>query len=480
MNQSAPVVLAVDTGGTFTDYLALFESGEIHSGKIPSTPDDPSRSIRVLFQELEVDDDTTFIHGTTVATNALLEDEMADVLLVTNYGLEGLLTIGRGHRKELYHLNPDPGDYPFQDLPVVGVRLRDHPMIEDPGCLSDEEAARLRDEIRTFSVDLISVCLVHSYRNPDQEQAVQRALKPLNTPVICSADIIPRFREVQRASGTVLNAGLRPIISEYLQAIEDSEPTPGSVRVMGSSRGSLSVKKARTVPIRTALSGPAGGLLGARAMVPGGDQTSLITLDIGGTSTDVSLLPEGPIPLRDDHEIGTYSIGEPMVDIHTIGSGGGSVLWIDGGGHLRVGPRSAGADPGPACYGRGGPATVTDLLVFMGRIPTDRPLSNDVTLDKDLAKTSITGIANQMNQSAVDLAQGAMDIVLSQLSEALRTVTVKRGTSPEGIPLVAFGGGGGLHGALLAERLQIDEVYVPRRAGIASARGLLAAPDCQK
>lgn len=480
MGDPTPDVLAVDTGGTFTDYLALFETGETRFGKIPSTPDDPSQSVQTLFHQFDVNENTTLVHGTTVATNALLEDDLADVLLVTNHGLEGMLAIGRGERKELYNLNPDLDSYPFRNLPVVGVRLRDHPMLDDPGFLSERESARIRNKIREISSELIAICLVHSYRDPEGELSVEKALEPLDTPVVRSSNIVPLFREVERAGSVVLNASLRPIVSNYLQKIQQSRPSPGTIRVMGSSRGTLSVTEATTVPVRTALSGPVGGLLGTREIVPDGEQTDLITMDTGGTSTDVSFIPEGRISLRDDHEIGKYPIGEPMADIHTIGSGGGSMLWIDAGGHLRVGPRSAGAKPGPACYGRGGPPTVTDVLVFLGRIPTDRPLSEEIRLEYDLAQSAIEHLADQLDETPEKLARGALEIVLTQLAEALRSVTVQRGTSPKGIPLVAFGGGGGLHGALLAERVNIEEVYIPRIAGVASTIGLLGAPDCHK
>lgn len=474
----SPVEIGIDTGGTFTDYVARFPDNRVETGKVPSTPEDPSESIHRVFDRLNVSGETRFVHGTTVATNALLEDDLPEVLLVVNDGLEGLAAIGRGTRRDLHDLNPDPDDYPFQELDTVGVELRDHPHLDHQPFLSDREASKLRTEIRTRNPDIVAVCLVHSYRDPKAEMAVDSALEPLDVPVVCSTEVLPRFREFERASTTVINAGLRPIISSYLNQIIERQNSPSNPRIMASDHGTMSLDEAVHKPVRTVLSGPTAGLVGARSLAPKAGDDGIITMDIGGTSTDVSLLEQGEIPLTEQSEIGSYPIAQPLADIHTIGSGGGSVVWVDDGGHLRVGPKSAGADPGPACYGQGGPPTVTDALVTLGRVPTDRPLSGDLELSEQAANESFEPLADDLDRSPLEIAEGTMRIVHSQLAEAVRTVTVEKGRRPANYSLVAFGGGGGLYGAELAENLGIDRVIQPRRAGVASAQGLLRAPRC--
>jgi N-methylhydantoinase A len=478
MSDSSPSQLAIDTGGTFTDYVARYPDNEIKTGKVPSTPEHPSKSIGRVFEKLNVTERTRFVHGTTVATNALLEDQLADVLLIVNEGLEGLAAIGRGTRRDLHDLNPDPDSYPFQDLDTVGVDLRDHPFTESTHFLSDPEASRLRNIVRERDPEVVAVCLVHSYNDASGEEAVASALDSLDVPVVRSSEVLPRFREFERASTTVINAGLRPIITRYLENIKSLSGAPDKASVMASDHGTMRLEEAVRKPVRTVLSGPTAGLVGARAVAPDTDSNGLITMDIGGTSTDVSLLEDGEIPLTEGREIGHYPIAQPLADIHTIGSGGGSVVWVDDGGHLRVGPQSAGADPGPACYGEGGPATVTDALVILGRIPTDRPISGDLNLSEGSARSAFGQVGEQLGREPIEVATGTMRIVYSQLAEAIRTVTVERGHRPKDYDLVAFGGGGGLYGAKLAETLGIERVIQPRQAGVGSARGLLHAPRC--
>lgn len=477
---SPPVCLAVDTGGTFTDYVVLDETGEVQSGKVPSTPAEPSRSLGRILADHPLPPDGLLLHGTTVATNALLEDRLAPVTLVTNRGLEGLLRVGRGARKQLYELNPDPRSTDvFQDVPVEGAPVRQHPRESGFEGLGEDEARRLRERVRRHGSDVVAICLVHSYRNADAEREVQRALRPLGTSMVLSSEVHPRFREYERASTTLVNAGLRPRMDRYHRRIGGLEGAPDHLLIMGSSRGVMPPDLLAERPVLSLMSGPAAGLLGARAQVRPHTDRPLLTMDVGGTSTDVSVLEDQP-PLRREHEIGGYPVGEPMVDVRTVGSGGGSILWMDRGGHLRVGPRSAGARPGPACYGRGGPPTVTDAQVHLGRIPEDRPLSSEVTLDADAAALALRELARKRGESPRELARGALRIARSRLSEALRSVTVNRGREPGECALVAYGGAGGLYAVPLARDLGIRSVFVPRRAGVTSSLGLLDAPEVRQ
>ncbi len=473
---SAPVCVAVDTGGTFTDYVVVDEEGGVRSGKVPSTPSDPTQSLQRILGEFPLPPDGLLLHGSTVATNRLLEGRLASITLVTNRGLEGLLRVGRGTREDLYGLNPDPDDTDvFREVPVVGVPLRDHPHEPDVGTLDPGDSERLRERVRRHDPDVVAVCLVHAYRGSTAEREVRDALEPLEAEVVLSSDVHPRFR----ASTTLVNAGLRPSVSDYHRRVQDLDGVPDRALIMGSSRGVMPPRHLEERPVLSLMSGPAAGLLGARALVREHTDRPLLTMDVGGTSTDVGVV-EGRLPLTDDHRIGGYPVAEPMVDVRTVGSGGGSILRVDRGGHLRVGPRSAGARPGPACYGYGGPPTVTDAQVLLGRIPDDRPLSSEVRLDAGAAAEALGELADRLGRTRRDLARGALRVARSRLSEALRSVTVNRGREPGECALVAFGGAGGLYGVPLARDLGIRSVFVPRRAGVTSALGLLDAPELRR
>ncbi|MFB6356062.1 MAG: hydantoinase/oxoprolinase family protein [bacterium] len=477
MTASNIQAIGLDTGGTFTDYIARYDNGDVETGKVSSSPDHPADSIRRILDELNCSEDTLLVHGTTVGTNALLENQLADVVFLTNEGLTDLLSIGRGERRVLYELNPDPENYPYRDIPVVEVPLRDHPFLEDDPFVSDREAARIRRKIREWDPDVVAVTLVHSYRDSTCEKMVQSILNELSVDTVLSSDVLPVFREFERASTTVVTAGLAPVVSDYLDRLTSFEQCPDNVYIMRSDRGVTTPERASARPVDTVLSGPAAGLVAGQQLAEQVEKKDVITMDIGGTSTDVCLMP-GKIPLRDDHEIGGYPIGKPMVDIHTIGSGGGSIIRRDKGGHLRVGPQSAGADPGPACYGNGGPPTVTDALVIQGKILTDFPLSEDLELSYEASKRALEKLTRSGKETVYEIASGVLDIVYVKLAEALREVSVRRGLNPGEFTLYCYGGGGGLYGASVADRLGIPSVHVPRRAGITSARGLLNAPEC--
>lgn len=477
MSSSSPVrLLGIDTGGTFTDYVGRTEEGGTVRGKVSSTPGNPDRAIERVLGRLDLSEDCRFVHGTTVATNALLEDELADVVLVTNEGFDGLLDVGRGTRPDLYDLNPDPSSVTPFDVPVLTVPLRDHPMVESTPDLSVDEAESLRRDLRDLDPEVVAVCLLHSYRDGKGERQVREALAPLDVPVVRSSEVLPRFREYERAGTTTVNAGLKPIVSEYLEALEDLQDLPRDRYLMGSDRGALTFREAAERPVLTVLSGPAGGVVGSRENLEDRGVDQFVSMDMGGTSTDVTAV-EDRIPLTDDHEIGNYPIGFPMVDVHTVGSGGGSILRVDEAGGLRVGPQSAGAEPGPACYGEGGPPTLTDAQLVLGRIPQDRPLSEDLSLDAGSARDALESLAEALGRTVEEAALGGVRLARTKLVEAVRSITVREGKDPSEFALIAHGGAGGLFAAGVAESLDVDPVYVPRQAGVASAAGLLRAPQ---
>jgi N-methylhydantoinase A len=324
--------------------------------------------------------------------------------------------------------------------------------------------------------DAVAVCLVHSYRNPTLERLVGSVLEELPVDTVLSSNVLPRFREFERASSTVVNAGLKPVMTDYIQQLRDLEALPDNHYLMGSDRGALEFDEAVERPALTVLSGPAGGVVGSQDFLKEESVERFISLDMGGTSTDVTAV-EGNVPLRDSHRIGGYELAFPMVDVHTVGSGGGSIIWCDEADSLRVGPRSAGADPGPACYGQGGPPTLTDAQLALGRIPRDRPLSDDISLTKDVAEQALGEIGKRLNMSTIQVAKGALTLARTQLVEAVRSITVRNGKKPSGFALFAHGGAGGLFAADVASELGINTIYVPRRAGVASAAGLLSAPQ---
>lgn len=475
-DDSAVTILGIDTGGTFTDYVGIANEGTVLRGKVNSTPEDPSQAIERVLERLKIAEDCRFVHGTTVATNAMLEHDLADTVLVTNEGLDGLLDVGRGTRPELYDLNPDPDTVLPFDLPVVTVPLREHPMEDGGDSLRPEEAESLRKQIQNLDPSAVAICLVHSYRNESLERMVEEALRDLDIPIVPSVDVLPRFREYERAGTTTVNAGLIPVVAQYLSRLSSLDSLPSDRYLMGSDRGALTFDEAADHPVRTVLSGPTGGVIGSRYVLEDVDVTRFITMDMGGTSTDVTVVEES-IPLTDEHEIGRYPVSLPMVDVHTVGSGGGSIVHVDEAGSLRVGPSSAGADPGPACYGQGGPPTLTDAQLLLGRIPVDRPLSEDLTLDVPAARSAYEELADGPDRTPEETALGAVRIARTKLVEAVRSLTVQEGKNPSKFELIVHGGAGGLFGAGIAEELGIGTVYVPRRAGVASAAGLLAAPQ---
>ena len=467
--------MAVDTGGTFTDLLVLADGG-LRSLKVPSTPDDPSRAVLDGLQALEPGADArgfVLLHGTTVATNSLLERKGARVGLVANRGFEDVLEIGRQNRPQLYALvgwrKPPLADR--EDRLGVAGRL-DHQGAElEP--VDAEELAGLAGW--AAERDSVAVCLLHSYANPAHEEAVAAALESSGVPVSVSSRLLPEFREYERTSTTVVNAFVAPLVSGYLARLEERAGAE-RIAIMGSNGGTVPVARAAREPVHTVLSGPAGGVVGALHWGRAAGFDRVITFDMGGTSTDVSLCPGRPLRTR-EFAIDGQPVAVPVLDIHTVGAGGGSIARLDAGGALKVGPESAGAAPGPVCYGRGGRAvTVTDAHVWLGRLPATGFLGGTASLDREAVEPVLRGVAEGMGASMEAAAEGVLAVADSAMERALRVISVERGHDPREFCLVAFGGAGGLHVAELAERIGVERALVPPSPGLLSAFGMLVAP----
>ncbi len=475
---STPLV-AVDTGGTFTD-LVLLRDGTITTLKVPSTPADTSQAVLDGLRQL-VPEGVAFdlVHGSTVATNALLERRGARVVLVTNRGFEDVIEIGRQNRPQLYALvghRPPPLVAREDRLGVAGRLGPDGAEIEplDPTELHDLPA-----RVARHSPDSIAVALLHSYADPAHEQAVASALATAGVPVSVSSEIVPEFREYERTSTTVVNAYVAPVVDRYLGRLA-AEAGAHRVRIMGSNGGALSLERARREPVLTVLSGPAGGVVGALAWARRAGHDRVISFDMGGTSTDVSLLPGYPLRTR-EFEIAGQPVAIPVLDIHTVGAGGGSIARVDPGGSLRVGPRSAGAEPGPICYGRGGTdVTVTDAHVWLGRLPADAFLDGERTLDREAIRGPLARLAEQLGTSLEEAAEGVVAVADAAMERALRVISVERGYDPVEFAVVAFGGAGGLHVAELTGRLGARAAIVPPDPSLLSAYGMLASPVTQE
>jgi len=471
----APVstLVAVDTGGTFTDILALAD-GKLLALKTPSTPDDPARAIQEGIKAL-LGEGTPYIlrHGTTVATNALLERKGARVGLLTNLNFEDVIEIGRQDRPQLYAL------VGHRKPPLVarkdrrGIEGRLDPSGDELTPLDPQELADLVQWAQDR--DVIAVCLLHSYASSAHEEAVAAILEAEGINVSLSSRILPEFREYERTSTTVVNAYVAPLVSGYLARIEASEGAE-RVSIMGSNGGMLPVARARSEPVHTVLSGPAGGVVGAMDWARRSGFDNALTFDMGGTSTDVSVCPDGALRTR-EFTIDSHPVAIPVIDIHTVGAGGGSLARVDVGGILRVGPESAGATPGPICYGRGGTqVTVTDANVWLGRMPSDGFLGGANTLDRDAIEGPLQTLAMSLGMSMEAVAEGVIEVAESAMERALRVISMERGYDPRDFCLVAFGGAGGLHVAELAQRIGAPTAIVPPDPGLLSAYGILMAP----
>lgn len=468
--------LGVDTGGTFTDFV-LYEDGALRIHKVLSTPDAPERAILQGIHELDLTGrlhELHLVHGSTVATNAALEGKGVRTVYIGNRGLKDLLTLGRQARPELYNLQPSPVPPPVPaELCVeTGGRLAaDGSVVED---LSADDLAALRRTVERLAPRAVAINLLYSWRDDRFERAVEQAL-PENLFVSRSSAVLPEIREYERGIATWLNAWVGPLVEGYLRRLKEALPRV-RLAVMQSSGETVAAAQAGRQAVRMLLSGPAGGLVGARFVAEQADRAQLLTFDMGGTSTDVALI-DGELRLTNEGRIGPWPVGVAQVDMHTIGAGGGSLAWIDGGGLLQVGPQSAGADPGPACYGRGGSAaTVTDANLVLGRLLPEAFLGGGMRLDAQAAYAALTRLGEQLGLSAEEAAAGIVRLADEHMVRALRVMSVQRGVDPRSLTLVSFGGAGGLHVCALAESLGMRQALVPLHAGVLSALGMLVAP----
>ena len=470
--------VAIDTGGTFTDCVCL-TNGEFCVLKVFSTPSDPSLGVLEALAQFGAGESLNVRHGTTVGTNAMLERKGARVAFVTTAGFEDTIAIGRQTRASLY-------DW-FAPVPVClvprelrfGVPERvsaEGKILRSP---TEDELQALASQVRASGAESIAISLLFSFANPETEQRVESALRGLNLPISTSHRILPEFREYERAATTVVNAYLAPRMQTYLTRLEEQVAAlhPGSkVDVMQSSGGIVPAHLAAQEPVRTVLSGPAGGVIGACQVARWAGFERIIGFDMGGTSTDVFLsdMSTGGAQLTRESVVAGVPISVPMLDIHTIGAGGGSIAHFDAGGMLRVGPESAGAEPGPICFGRGNEPTVTDANLLLGRLDSESFLGGNVHLDVDRPRQILQEKKGPVS-SVEEFADGILRVVETNMEKAIRVISVERGHDPRDFVLVAFGGGGPLHACSVAQALRIDTVLIPAMPGALSAVGILLA-----
>jgi N-methylhydantoinase A len=474
--------VAMDIGGTFTDFVVIDgeQQGQTISGKVLTTPSNPADGVldglRRFVAELTAIE--FLVHGTTVGLNAFLERKGTRLLLVMTEGLRDAYSIARHDRKELYALRYHKPErlVPRRDVVEVVERLRWDGAVEtplDPASL-EPLFARIRDE----NVEAVAICLIHSYVNPVHELELRERLRAdfPELSITLSHEIAREWREYERASSATLNAYIAPRVERYLATLEEELgklDVASPLYVMQSNGGITSARRARAEPIQTLLSGPVGGTIGGAALARSTGRRNLLCIDMGGTSFDLSLVVDGKPTVSTETELEGLPILMPLVDIHTIGAGGGSLAWFEAGG-LRVGPQSAGADPGPACYGRGGTQpTVTDANLFLGRLDPGYFLGGRMALDEAAAERALEAVAGQVGLDTTGLAEGMLAIINARMADAMRTITVKQGIDPREFALVAFGGAGPMHAVWLAEELEIGEVIVPWSPGTFSAWGML-------
>jgi N-methylhydantoinase A len=526
---TSPRRVGIDTGGTFTDAVTQDGSGyRVH--KCPTTPDEPSKAVLAALAELAPpfgtaeseratnranranrinrtgralcddggDRDVHLVHGTTHATNALLTGRLGRVALITTAGFADVLAVGRQEREDLYCLAPQLRRPKQDPRAVVEVQERLDASGKVLQKLEKEEVQRVVDAVAKLAggkgarqgagtssagaarIDAIAVCFLHSYLNPIHEKRIARAMRKLRIPVVCSAELAAEHREFERFTTAWADASLAPVVGPAMHKLQSEVQRRWSkksqVRIMRSDGGTASAQSAADEPVHLALSGPAGGLCAARTLAEARGDQAILTLDMGGTSTDVALLGEGELPLA-PMQLGGLTLLSRGLPIHSVGTGGGSLAQWDAGGALTVGPASAGAVPGPVCYGRGGThATVTDAHLVIGRLHPERFLGGEFHLDLDGATAAIQRLGKHGGLSVQQTAEAVLQIASADMERALRRVSLAEGFDPRSLTLYAFGGAGGLHAAWVAERLGMEKVVMPPMAGAFSAVGLLAAP----
>ena len=478
------MLLGVDVGGTFTD-AALVDAGAVHTAKVPTTAGDESAGVMQAIADVleragaRAGEIATFAHGMTVGTNALLEERGARTALIATRGFADLLEIGRQDRPHLYRLcTPKP-------VPLIAPELRfeAEERIGPDGIvtpLGEGEPERLAELVHGCGADSVAICLLFSYLDPSHERQIAAHLRDRLPGVHVSAshEVLPRFREYERCSTTAADAYLSPLLGRYLGQLGEMAAQAGlpSPLVMQSSGGVAPAGEAARAGAWSVLSGPAGGAIGASLLAQVSGDGNALGFDMGGTSCDVCVVEQGEVRRTDSRRIGGRVIQLPMVDVHTVGAGGGSVGWRDPGGALRVGPRSAGAEPGPACYGRGGSEpTVTDANLLLGNLAADSRLAGGVALDAGAAEAAVGSLGRSLGLDPLQAAAGIVRVANQEMVRALRVVTVERGIDPRGFALLPFGGAGPMHAAAIAAELGIERILCPRASGVLSALGLCAS-----
>jgi N-methylhydantoinase A len=487
VQSSKPIRVGVDTGGTFTDFV-FEQDGGIHLFKVPSTPVDPSLAIQQGLARICAETgarlhDIEVVHGTTVGTNALLQRRGARTALITTKGFEDVLVIGRQARPELYNLNAIKPPPLVSDELRLGIRERVVASGEVIEPLDDRELEKLVRKLKESKVEAIAISLLFSFLHPEHEERIAAALAELGVPVSVSSRIHPEYREYERTSTVVINAYLQPLMGRYLSNLSKNEAqrTKLNLRVMQSSGGSISADVAAVEPVRTILSGPSGGVVGALRAAKQAGLQNIITFDMGGTSTDVALCDSGAIRTTNEASVAGLPVAVSVMDIHTVGAGGGSIGRVDEGGSLRVGPESAGADPGPACYGRSLLPTVTDAHVVLGHFGGVGLLGGEFQLDEKRAYKAMSKLASDLSKvsgkrcSVRTAAEGVVSVANTNMERALRHISVERGHDPRQFALLPFGGAGGLHAVDLARALRIPTIIAPTAPGALSAVGVLVA-----
>jgi N-methylhydantoinase A len=478
------MLLGVDVGGTFTDAVVAVD-GRLVTAKAPSTPEDQSEGVLAAVQAaLEragapAKDVEAFAHGTTVATNALLEGNGARTALVTTEGFEDLVALGRQARADLYRLcvaRPAPLVPPERRVGVAERMGPDGPLKE----LTDEALEEAIEKLAELEPEAVAVCLLHAYRHPQHEQRLGEALAERleDVHVSLSHEAVGTFREFERAATTEVDAALSPLLRAYLRRLVERAEEAGlpEPAVMQSSGGLASAAQAGSHAALTVLSGPAGGAAGAAWAARAAGEPDVLCFDMGGTSCDVCVILGGDVREAAGREVGGRPVALPMLDIHTVGAGGGSIGWRDAGGALRAGPRSAGARPGPACYGHGGTEpTVTDANLVLGLLAAGASLGGEIELDRDLAEKAVKELGDSLGLDVIETAEGIRRVANAEMVRALRVMTVERGVDPRELALMAFGGAGALHATDIAEELGMSRILCPRAAGVLAALGLVVS-----
>ncbi len=472
------LILGIDTGGTFTDFV-LFSREAVTIHKVLSTPDDPAKAILLGIADLgltrQMNEGNLFvIHGSTVATNAALEEKGVKTAYITNHGMGDLLTIARQTRSALYDLTPTPRRAPVPGSHIIetGGRLDAAGNVIEP--LTNQDLDEIRRLLYRIKPEAVAINLLFSFLDDSFEKQIEEALSTEYF-VSRSSYILPEYKEYERGIATWLNAWLGPVMKHYLSSLL-AALDPSSLAIMQSSGQTMAAEQAARKAVNLLLSGPAAGLAGARYMGMINHFDRLISFDMGGTSTDVALI-DHEIRLTSEGFIGPWPVAIPMADMHTIGSGGGSIAYLDAGHLLQVGPHSAGASPGPACYGLGGQSpTVTDAHVVLGRLRPDAFLGGRMQLDFSAAQAAVGKLADEMHLGLEETAAGIVQLANEKMTQALRVISVQRGFDPKQFQLVCFGGAGGLHFCSLAEALQIHQAIIPVYGGVLSAFGMLVAP----